>query len=394
MQQPIDYPAGAQPLACQRDAFSIPDDICYLNSAYMGPLPRLTEQAGLDALKRRAHPWTLKPEDFFAPAERVRSLCAALINAPPEQVALIPNSSLGTAVVATNLVPRAGANVVLLAEQFPSNVHPWRRWRAQGVTMRAVGAPGTALAGRSARWSEAVIAAIDSNTMLVSIEQAHWTDGTLFDLEAIGHAARRAGAAFVIDATQTAGAMPIDFAAIGADALIVHAYKSMLSNYGLGFMAVSDRFMNGMPLDDNWLLREGSENFAGLTDYADGYAAGARRYDTSLRANPSLIAMLEASATLLQQWGPARIRPYLLGIVRPQLSRLGAAGFSIAPEPERAANIFGIGLPAGLAPESVRERLAQRSIMVSVRGRALRVAPHVYNNEADIARLADALLSA
>ena len=389
-----DSSIGAEPLDCQRTAFSIPEGICYLNSAYMGPLPIAVQSAGHDAVDVRAQPWTISPNDFFAPAERVRALCAGLINAPAEQLALIPNTSWGTAVIAANLEPRPGTNVVILAEQFPSNVHPWRRWRAQGVEIRSVHAPQGPLAGRAARWSEAVISAIDGHTILVSVEQAHWTDGTLFDLEAIGQSARRVGAAYVVDATQTAGAMPIDFSAIGADALIVHSYKAMLCNYGLGFMALSPRFMNGKPLDDNWLLREGSDNFATLTDYADRYAPGARRFDTSLRANPSLIAMLEASCKLLRTWGPARIRSYLLGIVRPQLARLEAAGFVTAPEAERAANIFGIGLPPGLEPEALRRLLAERAIFVSVRSGALRVAPHVYNDEADIARLADALLEA
>lgn len=394
MPRPTDSSPGAEPLACQRAAFSIPEGICYLNSAYMGPLPIAVQAAGHDAVDVRAQPWTISTNDFFAPAERVRNLCAELINAPSEQLALIPNSSWATAVVATNLVPRPGANVVILAEQFPSNVHPWRRWRAQGVEIRSVQAPEGPVAGRSARWSKAVVSAIDSDTILVSVEQAHWTDGTLFDLAAIGRAAHRVGAAFVVDATQTAGAMPIDFSEIGADALIVHAYKAMLSNYGLGFMALSPRFMDGQPLDDNWLLREGSDNFATLTDYADRYAPGARRFDTSLRANPSLIAMLEASCTLLRAWGPARIRSYLLGIVRPQLARLGEAGFVTAPEAERAANIFAIGLPAGLEPEPLRKLLAERAIFVSVRSAALRVAPHVYNDEADIGRLTEALLEA
>jgi selenocysteine lyase/cysteine desulfurase len=116
-----------------------------------------------------------------------------------------------------------------------------------------------------------------------------------------------------------------------------------------------------------------------------------RRFDTSLRANPMLIAMLEASATLLLQWQPARIRDYLLRIERPFVVRLRAAGFGVAEEGERAANLFGLRLPPGLDAQACRAALTAHNIHVSVRGASVRVAPHVYNDEADLMRLADVL---
>jgi selenocysteine lyase/cysteine desulfurase len=185
--------------------------------------------------------------------------------------------------------------------------------------------------------------------------------------------------------------MPIDVEALGIDVLVVHCYKSMLSSYGLGFVVLSERFADGRPLDEGWLVRAGSENFAGLVDYQDGYAAGMRRYDTSLRSNGMLIGMLGAACELLLEWQPARIRDYLLGIEAGFVERVAASGFEIAASADRAANLFGVRLPPGLAPAAVREALAARRIRVSVRGASVRVAPHVFNDEADLARLAGAL---
>ena len=379
--------------------FDLPPDQTYLNSAYMGPLPLAVQQAGAQALAQRAAPWTLKPEDFFVPAERTRALCARLVQADPEQLAFITTVSSGMAIVARNLQPRRGQNVVLLGDQFPSNVYPWHAWRERGVELRSVAAPGPALCSsvalgeRALGWRQALLQAIDADTALVSVEQAHWTDGTLFDLEALGERCRGVGAALVIDGTQTVGAMPLDVSRIRPDALIVHSYKAGLSNYGLGFAVLGPRFAHGQPIEENWLMREGSDNFARLVDYQERYAAGMRRYDTSLRANPVLIAMLEAACTLLLQWGPAATRDYLLAITRPAVQRLREAGFGIADEPLRAANLFGIALPAGLEPEAVRQALAARRIHVSVRGASVRVSPHRHNDEADLMRLADALLA-
>jgi selenocysteine lyase/cysteine desulfurase len=138
-------------------------------------------------------------------------------------------------------------------------------------------------------------------------------------------------------------------------------------------------------------MRRGSEDFARLVDYQDDYAAGMRRYDTSLRASPVLIAMFEASCALLVQWQPARTRELLLAIARPAVERLREAGYGVADEDLRAANLFGVALRSGQQPEAVRAALAARRIHVSVRGASVRVSPHRCNDEDDLNRLADAL---
>jgi selenocysteine lyase/cysteine desulfurase len=387
----------SRPLLCQRDLFSIPEGHCYLNSAFMGPLPRRVEQAGVAALAVRASPIDLTSKDFFEPAERTRTLCAQLVNADPERIAFIPTAAYAMAVVAKNLRPRAGQNVVMLGEMFPSNVYAWRNWRAADVEMRTVVAPAAPWSSpsigtsRAALWNDAVVGAIDADTALVAVEPAHWTDGTLFDLERIGRRCREVGAAFVIDATQTVGAMPLDVQRVQPDALVVHSYKSMLSNYGLGFAVFSDRFLDASPLEESWLMRAGSENFARLVDYDDGYAQGMRRFDTSLRANPILITMLEAACRLLLEWQPGRVRDYLLQIERQSVDRMRSLGCEVADEAERCANLFGVKLPVGMDPEACRQHLARQQIHVAVRGNAVRVSPHVYNDEHDLAQLVDAL---
>jgi selenocysteine lyase/cysteine desulfurase len=347
------------PLHSQRPLFSIPSDVHYLNSAYMGLIADPVRAAGQRALRQRSQPWNITQSDFFDPAETVRGKCARLVNGDAESIALIPTAAFGIATVARNLALRPGQNIVLLGEQFPSNVYSWRNFRSRGVNLRTVDAH------HSIDWTDRVLEAIDADTGLVAIEQAHWTDGTLFDLDAIGRRARSVDACFVIDATQTAAAMPIDVVTSQLDAVIVHSYKSMLCNYGLGFAWLGQRFADGAPLEEGWLMRQGSEEFSRLIHYQDDYAAGMRRYDTSLRANPMLIQMLDASLDLLLQWQAPRIREYCLSICRSFVDRARNAGFAIADENKRAANVFGLRLPAGLDPGRLRDELSRQRIFVT-----------------------------
>lgn len=384
------------PLRCQRAQFSLPPGVVYLNSAYMGPLPIATQRAGERAQQQRAVPTAIAPADFFAPADHARALCATLIGADAERIALVPTTATAIAIAARHLAPRAGQTIVLPGGQFPSNVLAWQKFARRGVELLTVTAPSAAQAqaeGESiARgWNRRLLDAIDGRCAVVAIEPAHWTDGTRFDLDAIGAKARSVGAALVVDATQCVGAMPLDVSRFAPDLLVAHAYKSMLSHYGLGFAYLGARFDDAEPLEESWLLREGAEDFASLTAYRDGYAPGMRRFDSSIRANGVLVESLIASAKLLVQWRPARIEAYCRAITRDFVDRVRELGYGVADSGERAANLFGLAAPEGIDLETLRQRLAAREIFVSIRGASIRVSPHVYNEAGDLERLFRAL---
>lgn len=387
--------ASATPLTCQRERFTMPASVCYLNSAYMGPLSAAVQAAAGAAIARRGQPWRIGAEDFFAPAELARARCAQLINAGAESIALVPTSSHGIASVARNLARRLGpsANIVVLGEQFPSNIYAWRSLVKLGARIRSIDAPqSSSLAERAAHWNQRVLEAIDADTALVAIESCHWTDGTRFDLAAIGARCREVDAWYLIDGTQTVGAQPFDVTVVKPDALIVHAYKSMLSEYGLGFAYFSDRLSDGEPIEHSWLMRAGAEDFSRLVDYQDDFAPGMRRYDSSVRATGVLIHALNAACEQLLQWQPSRIEQYCYHISRPFEAQADALGIDIAPESARAANIFGLRFRRAADLQQLRAKLADLQIYLSVRGSSIRVSPHVYNDESDFARLAEALI--
>ena len=376
-------------LTCQRHLFDIPRDVCYLNCAYMGPMPRPIREAGEAALLRRARPWQISAEDFFEPAESARRLIGELINASTERIAFVPNVANAMAAVAKNVPIRPQQEIVVLAEQFPSNVYSWRKLAAQGARINVVQAP--AGADRARIWNERLVAAIHPDTALVAIEAAHWTDGTLFDLAAVGRRCRQVGAWFVVDATQTIGIEPVDVGAIFVDALVAHPYKSMLANYGLGFAYFGDRLADGSPLEESWLMRRGSEDFSRLVDYAEEYSPGMRRYDTSARINLASIAMLTAALELFRQWQGPRVRDYCREVSSKLIDCARSAGYEVPVDGEHAAHIFGMRPPAGTDVGTLRQALQSGQIHVSVRGDAIRVSPHVYNDDLDVSRFAEAI---
>ena len=248
-------------LQCQREAFSLPPEVRYLNGAFMSPLPKAVEEAGIRGLLQKRNPTLIDPADFFEQSEEVRDRFAALINASnSSSVAILPSVSYGVGIAAKNTPMHRGQNVVLLHEQFPGNVYPWLRAAGDSdVEVRVVG-PGDS-GSRGEMWNERILEAIDVDTAAVALAPVHWTDGTLFDLPAIGARAREVGAAFVVDGTQAIGSLPFDAQEIQPDALIVASYKWLLGPYSIGMGYFGPRYLDGLPLEETWIGREGSEDF-------------------------------------------------------------------------------------------------------------------------------------
>lgn len=382
-------------LTCQRDAFSLPEGLHYLNCAYMGPLPRAAEEVGVEAIRRKRVPIDIHPDDFFRTSDELRLRFARLVGAAdPSRVAIIPGVSYGVAVAARNLPVERGQNLVMTHEQFPGNVHAWRRLAAERGAEARFAAPPIAGPGRGAAWNEALLQAIDGDTAVVAVPHVHWTDGTRFDLAEVGRRCREVGAALVVDGTQSVGALPFDVAALRPDALIVAAYKWLLGPYSVGMGYFGPRFDDGTPLEETWIGREGSEDFQNLVRYRDGYQPGAIRYDVSERSNFALLPMAVASLGLIGEWGPERIQRYCADLTAPALREAAALGFTVEEPAWRGAHLFGLRMPPGLDLATLKGALERRRVVGSLRGTALRLAPNVYNDASDMEALLEGLREA
>lgn len=381
-------------LDCQRDAFQLPRDYHYFNCAYMGPLPRASEEAGFDAIRKKRMPTSIVPPDAFWDTDRLRALFAELVGAPdPARVAIQPGVSYGVATAARNLPVSVGQNLVLTHEQFPGNVYSWRRLAAEsGAELRAVGPGDGPERGRS--WNERLLEAIDDRTAIVSVPNVHWTDGTFFDLVAVGRRCRDVGAALVVDATQSVGALPFDVAAVQPDVLICATYKWLLGPYTLALSYFGPRFDDGIPLEETWIARERSNDFQHLVDYQDAYLPGAVRYDMAERSSFFLAPIAAASLELLLEWQPHRIQEYCRRLTADFLGEMAKLGYTVEDEAWRGAHLFGLRMPDSVDLAELKASLADRSVSASLRGSALRLSPNVYNDEEDLAVLAEVLTAA
>jgi selenocysteine lyase/cysteine desulfurase len=371
----------------QRSLFDIPQGVAFFNTATNSPLLNASRTRLLEAAGAKSRPWERQPADFFADAERIRGLAADLFGADADAWAIIPAASYGVSAAARIIEPtlKPGDRILLMAEEFPSNVLPWRRVAENtGAALTTVTTPA------DGDWTAAILAAIRPGIRVVTLSHCHWTNGALLDLAPIGAACRRVGAIFVLDLTQSLGALPLDLAALDPDFMVAAGYKWLLCPYGFGLMYVAPRWRDARPLEETWLARANAEDFATLVNYSDVYRPGARRFDVGETCVTTILPGAIAALEQLKAWGVARIAESLRAICNRIVPELEAQGFAMPPASRRAPHMFGATLPAG-RNDDVAGRLREQNVFVSRRGSSIRFSPHLHVIEADLAQLTDAL---
>lgn len=372
-------------LSC-RALFEIPDDVAYFNTAYNAPLLRASRDALVCGAGAKLRPWERAPGDFFADAETLRDVSAALFGTAAENFAIVPAASYGISTAARILEPRlqAGDHILVAAQEFPSNIFPWQRIAAErGAAIRTAGRPA------DGDWTRAVLAALDPSVRIAALSACHWTDGATFDLVAIGAACRANGTVLVLDVTQSLGAAPLDLAAVRPDFMVAAGYKWLLCPYGFSLLYVDPRWHGERPLEESWLARSNAQDFTRLADYCAEYRAGARRYDVGETCVTTVLPGAIAALRQIEQWGIAGIEARLGAITDRIAAAVAPLGYEILAPHFRSRHILGLSVAGD--PQDLIGLLRARNIHVSQRGDAIRIAPHLHVTDSDVDRLIEAL---
>ena len=376
-------------LPSQRALFEIPRQICYLNAASFSPLPLRTLEAGRAAVLRKGTPWTLEPSFANQQHERARLAAARLINAGAADIALIPSISYGVATAAKMLPIACGTRVIVLENDHSSPVLEWQtRAEAQGFTVETVRQPD------DGDWTSAVLESIERSgappVSLASISSVHWSDGGLIDVDKIGAALKRRGAAFLIDATQGAGVLAMDVQRLDPDFVIFPTYKWLLGPYGRAFLYVAKRHQGGIPLEQTAAGRRNvrAENAVYFTDVS--YVGDARRFDMGERDHFISMEMASIGMEMIADLGAPAIAQRLMMLTERIAQAVRGIGVQIGEPHLRAPHILSLAFKGGM-PAGLVEGMASEGVYVATRLGRMRVSPHVYNDEADADRFVEVL---
>jgi selenocysteine lyase/cysteine desulfurase len=375
-------------LASQRALFDIPRDVCYLNAASYSPLPLATVEAARLAVARKARPWLIDHDFAAKQYERVRAAAARLINADPNDVALISSVAYGVATAAKILPVPRGSRVLVLQDDHSSPVLEWMTRSHDGeFTVETVQTPG------NHDWTDAVLSAVErpgaAPLAVASISSVHWSDGGVLDPDRVTPAVRKRGAALLVDATHSVGVMNCDVRTLDPDFVVFPTYKWLLGPYGRAFLYVAKRHQDGVPLEQTSYGRRAVRAEQDVYFSDTNYVANARRFDMGERDHFISMEMASLGMELMAKWGFRAVTERLAMLTARLADGLRSQQLSVPDAAVRAPHIMSLGFRDGM-PKGLIENLAAEQIYVALRLGRMRISPHVYNNENDIDRFVTA----
>lgn len=372
------------------NVFDIEEDITYLNTAFMSPLMKSVEEIGVKAVQQKSRPYQITGNDFFEPQAKLRQTFAELIDCEDaDRIAIIPSVSYGMAIVAKNLDLSNGNEIVVVGDQFPSNVYPWRELEKTGKA-KVITARAPKLTNKRGKiWNETILNCITENTAMVAVPHIHWADGTLFDLVEIRKKTKAVGALLVIDNTQSLGVLPFSINEIQPDAVICAGYKWLFGPYSICCAFFGAYFDAGKPVEESWYNRLNSDDFGGLVNYQDNYRSKALKYSVGESSNFILGPMLTASIRQIIEWTPVAIEKHCDLISQKAIVELRSLGLFVEEDSFRSKHLFGIGINDSFDMSELKAEFSAKKIHVSYRGDFIRVASYLFNDESDFEKLVE-----
>jgi len=355
----------------------------YFDHAAVAPLPEPSRTALQTWLEQATEHGDVHWPEWARRVEQLRTAAADLLGATTEEIALVRSTSEGVNLVAEGIPWQPGDNVVTLADEFPTNQYPWLNQADRGVEVRRlpVGPDGVS--------EEAIAAACDQRTRLVTISWVSFCTGRRLDLDRLTELVHRRGALLFVDGIQGLGVLPLDVRQTPIDFLAADGHKWLLGPEGAGLFYVRRKHLDLLrPMGLGWNSVVHAHDFSrielNLKDTASRYEGGSQ--------NMAGMIALGASVELLHAIGPAALAGRIFEMTDLACDRLQSIGATIISDrsPQRKSGIV-IFEFAGRDPMALREQCLRADVVISCRGGRLRISVHGYNDESDVERLIAAL---
>jgi cysteine desulfurase/selenocysteine lyase len=360
-----------------RALFPAAERYTYLNTAAAPPLSVVAAREGKRYYDEMAEYGDVAWESWLSQAEQIREKIAAFVNAEARSIAFTYSTSHGMNLIA-GMLDRCG-DVLCPADEFPSCTLPWlqQRYRVDFVSSRERGVIDL----------DDIRKSITANTRVLVTSFVQFATGFRQDLVALGRLCEERNLTFVVDATQGMGVFPIDVVNSGIDFLVFSGYKWAQAGYGVGGLYVAPRFLNptSFPVAGWWSVRDPEAVVNDRLDLKETAAA----LEVGCPHFAGIFA-LGAALTLFEEIGKPRIEERIHELTDRLHGRLDAERLNVA-SPLKREQRSGITIIEMRDAPDIVKRLAERKIIVSARGKGLRVSVHIFNNFDDIDRLIAAL---
>jgi len=357
----------------------------YLNQASIGLIGQPAVAAMhtfIDEVARHGNLY-MSDSDEVEYCEKLRERAARLLHCDSAHVAIVAGASEILGQLALLLQPRLNSTILAVSSDFPAITRPWLRLATlKDHRVHFVEDQPTC------NLTDTLIEAIDENTAVVAVSSVQYATGTIVDISRLRRSTAQVGARLIVDATQAAGAMPVDAAAWDADAVVASGYKWLGGHGGVALAIMSPLLLDQIPPLPGWM---GASDPFGFDATSVSLANDARRYTQSTMSYASMAGLTVAVEQLLSL-GEARIEAHarkLAAMLISDASKYGWQPFRSLDDPAASRHIISLGHPRESA-QAVVESLRGHNIVCGIRGGRIRISLAPYNDASDVNTLIEA----
>lgn len=354
--------------------FQLDDHIVHLNHAAVAPWPKLTRDAVVSFADENVAIGSQNYDQWLETERQLKQKLVQLINAAStDEIAILKNTSEGLSLISQGLEFEHGDNIVIPAEEFPSNKVVWQSLESQGVELRQVPVQN------SHDPEQALIDVVDDNTRLLSCSSVQYARGLRLDLNRLGHACKQHDTLFCVDAIQSLGAIAFDVQACQADFVVADGHKWMCAPEGTALFYCRKSVQPLLQLRQyGWHMLKDAFDFGRQHDAIE-IADNAQRFESG---SPNMlgIAALNASLGLLLDIGIENIQEKVIanaGYLIEQLQQMPDITVLTPTGQHRYAGIVTFRKNA-IDNEKLYQYLQNNDVICACRGGGIRFSPHFY----------------
>lgn len=371
-----------------RQDFSSFEERIWLNAASEGPLPLVSAEALQDAVQWKSKPYQLNIQKFISIQKGLKESIGQLVGVVPRDVILANSASYGLHILANGIAWQEGDEIILMQNDFPADILPWLALEQKGVTVHQIKAREKVLQ------PDELLENITENTRLFCISHVHTFTGVTLDIERFSEICKEKGVLFVLNLSQSVGTMPVDCSKFSVDAIVSAGYKWLCGPYGTGFCWIKPELRERLILNQAYWSAVLSETDLKSEDalvYKD--IKTARKFDVFGTANFFNFVPFKAAIDYWLEVGLDKVRAYHDQLIDQLIAGLNVNQYDlISPKSgKERSSLVVLSHKDRDKNEQIFNRLVEKGIYAAFWKGDLRIAPHVYNTQEEIARVLEVL---
>ena len=303
----------------------------------------------------------------------IKSILSKLLSCSENELCIIHNTNEGFNFISHGLEFEYGDEIIVLENEYPSNVYPWEHWTEKNIKLSTV-----KIGNHPRDFISNLLNVITNKTKLISLSPVHWCNGMPLPLEEVGKICESNSILFALDGAQGIGHVPINLKACNVSFASFPAWKWLLGPLGLGVLYITESKLEKLkfPFKGTSSVINDQE----YLPYKDKLKPTTDRYEIST-CNFLDWVYFESTLKILDNIGFENVMKRIYELSISLQNALEKKGYEVDAKKFSDVKTGIVTFKKnGISTENLYQILKNNKVICPIRLDKIRLSPHVYNS--------------